>query len=209
MRTSRAASSCSATRLAARRSRPRPQPLAGLLHCWTISARVGRIAISRRHPVVRNDAVGDSRGIGDRAERNGRPHGGGRGCLFGATAATWVAEFTVGGRGLYFSRARMACFGCCRRVRVGVYARTAAPGRSRRQTAACTSRVGRQSRAADGLGRARPAPRLGQPVRPGGADTRRHVVGAFSFGTQDQVDPGQARHRRGQLLRVLDETRKP
>lgn len=54
-----------------------------------------------------------------------------------------------------------------------------------------------------------PAPRLGQPVRPGRADARRHVFGAFSLGAQDQVDPGQNRHRPGQLLRVLDEARQP
>src|SRR3954471_10969736 len=68
----------------------------------------------------------------------------------------------------------------------------AAAGRRRARAAPAA-----RPRTAGELHRTRPASRLGQPVRPGRANARRHVLGAFSLGAQDQVDPCQARHRPG------------
>ena len=94
-----------------------------------------------------------------------------------------VAQLAVGGRGLYFSRTPDGVWWRprlrrCRRVceNRGGWAEPPPDGGGARAAPAARPRT------ASERGRARPAPRLGRPVRPGGADARGHVLGAFSLG---------------------------
>ena len=54
-----------------------------------------------------------------------------------------------------------------------------------------------------------PATPLGHPAGPGGADASGDVLGAFFLGAQHEVDARQARHRRGEPARMLDQAGQP